>query len=393
MITIEIYNNGRTLDNSIYEIKNKQRISYDTKNISLEIISALLKNDQVLTNIKPSSDDISFETEGFKVIIKNYQQLKNSPNFSKLRQKINKAYQSEKLKKRRTKRLKQIGLGVIMTPTIAVIAMMATSKKNEQEKINAFASSITLEQTNNDYPAFLDEIKVPSSVFSSFIETKDFIYEQLNSNTINLTYEDRSNSSQATFTRNNYGEIISTYANMYGLDPNLMIALATQERSSHSSEIDPGGAIGLMQIQYNVWHNQTISAYNYQTETTDTLYIDQNALSNLNTNIQIGCMIMQSNLKTMDNNPLVAIQSYNYGYGSMMAILNAYASSKNISVNEVLKNYEDTGWLDYRNLISGGDNQYLEHVLSYLGTNLNLTFVTSVGNVNLNINPHTTVRS
>lgn len=35
---------------------------------------------------------------------------------------------------------------------------------------------------------------------------------------------------------------------MYGVDPALVLAVATQERGIHSSVTDTGGATGLMQI-------------------------------------------------------------------------------------------------------------------------------------------------
>ena len=48
--------------------------------------------------------------------------------------------------------------------------------------------------------------------------------------------------------------------------------------------------------------------------------------------------------------------------------------------NSILNDTEDTGWLDYRNLIKVGDQKYLEHVLSWYGSDCNITSVNNAGN-------------
>lgn len=46
-----------------------------------------------------------------------------------------------------------------------------------------------------------------------------------------------------------YFETITKYANMYGIDPNLVLAVATHESGIHSEQTNSSGAIGLFQIQ------------------------------------------------------------------------------------------------------------------------------------------------
>ena len=79
-----------------------------------------------------------------------------------------------------------------------------------------------------------------------------------------IDYYDRSVNDKAQKTRELYGNIIEKYANMYGLDPSLVLALATQERGVHSSVMDRGGATGLMQIQNSIWVGKSVTAYNFE---------------------------------------------------------------------------------------------------------------------------------
>ena len=53
-----------------------------------------------------------------------------------------------------------------------------------------------------------------------------------------------------------------------------------------------------------------------------------------------------------------------------MKILNTYSKVTNKSVKEILKDVNDTGWLEYRKIIDVGDKNYVEHVFSWIGTNI-----------------------
>ena len=177
---------------------------------------------------------------------------------------------------------------------------------------------------------------------------------------------------------------------MYGLDPNLMIAVATQESGVHNSYDETTAAIGLMQIEKAVWNNKSITVYNYETKEDETLNINLDTMINLETNIKLGCMIMRQQMDYMRNNPVAALWSYNYGYGNMNTVLNAYANDLGISKNDVLDNYYDFSYITnkfYANLVSYGDSYYVEHVLSYMGDNPTLVMnVRDDAVIEMNIN-------
>lgn len=189
---------------------------------------------------------------------------------------------------------------------------------------------------------------------------------------VELDYNDKSQEKKAHIARSYYGETIEKYAKQYGVDPIIMTAIATQERGIHSGVKDEGGATGLMQIQNNSWKNQKLTAFNYNTNQYETIIVNESKLSDVYYNIQVGCMIFQNNMTEMNNNVLAAIQCYNMGATNMFKILKEYSRQTGKSIDEILTNVSDCGWLECRDVIKVGDQNYLEHVLSWIGTEVDL---------------------
>ena len=184
---------------------------------------------------------------------------------------------------------------------------------------------------------------------------------------VSISYEDKSCSDKAQNADNKYRSLIDKYSRIYGLDTNLIVALATQERGVHSGVMDAGGATGLMQIQNSVWANSEVDAYNFETDSWEKIVVNSDSLSDLNYNIKVGCMIFQTYLREMNYNVLATLQSYNMGPSSVRSIINYYCADTNKAEEEVINNPYDIGWLDYRNLINFGDQKYIENVLAYYG--------------------------
>ena len=117
-----------------------------------------------------------------------------------------------------------------------------------------------------------------------------------------------------------------------------------------------------MQIQYNIWIGKDITYYELNENTGEyekhTKKVTDDMLRGLDTNIQLGCMILQNCLIDSNYNIPVAIQMYNMGIGTMRNILRSYGTSlSKISPN-------DLGWLKYRRGHKG-DPSYLENVNSW----------------------------
>lgn len=187
------------------------------------------------------------------------------------------------------------------------------------------------------------------------------------------SFEDRSYTDKAVLARESYFDIYSKYGKIYGIDPNLMLAIGTQERGVHSSTESSGGGIGLNQIQVSVWAGKSLTAYNFEIGDYETITVDGNKLGELGYNIKIATMIFSNNLRYYDYNIIVALQAYNYGSGNMNKVFKAYEEASEVSKESVISDMYNNEWLNYRSVVNGGDlrkgdHLYIEHVLSYINS-------------------------
>ena len=254
---------------------------------------------------------------------------------------------------------------IITTAFIAAVLGTTAVKSIPKEADNEYIvqsnkvidyEPVTLQENTEARDKYLQEIitRYKNTAFINY-ETRDE-YEMLkHQNTIE-----------------NYKEIIDYYSEMYGIDSNLMTAIATQERGVHSEEMDEGGATGLMQIQNDAWDNEYLSAYNFEGSNWEEVYVDTEQLKDINYNIKIGCMIFQNYLYQLDYNPIAATQAYNMGIGTIGMIYSDYCSDNGLDINETISDPRNLGWMDYRKEIPYGDQEYIEHVYSYLGDNFSI---------------------
>ena len=173
-----------------------------------------------------------------------------------------------------------------------------------------------------------------------------------------------------------YSDAIEKYANMYGVDPKLALAIGTHERGLHSSAVDEGGAIGLFQIQVRGswnWDGKTITAYNFDTNEYETVTITEEKVSDVFENIKVGCMMLQNLLTKYNYNIALAVTAYNYGDNYLEKVLQKCSECTGFTIEQLcdLNNLE---WLSYRDIISSGDPLYLENVCKYIPNETVLKF-------------------
>lgn len=193
---------------------------------------------------------------------------------------------------------------------------------------------------------------------------------------LKLDAEDATDMEKYYITKAYYYDAISTNAKKYGLDPNLVLAIATHERGVHSDMVDSGGGIGLFQIQVRGgwnWSGQTISAYNFETGEYDNVTITEDSVSDVFENIKVGCMMIQNSLAKYNYNIALAITAYNYGDNYLEKVINTCSMETGFSTSE-LKEMNNLEWLSYRDIISGGDTHYLENVCKYIPNDTVLSF-------------------
>lgn len=360
--------NSKTARNKMYNNDAYEYLNYNTR--------------YQIKNIYQNGDQIQIEYENFLVCCK-VNTLLNfyvSPLLNQVNRYTNKKNSLNHKGKKVTRKNKHVNKSVIAIGMVLVIllAKAASGKKKTNDEIT---TSITIENELSDENIEVNEEDVknldkgPEEIAGdnlNFVEEEtqkenDDEYE------LRINYSDFSRDSEKLeFVKENYGDIIEYYANMYGLDPNIMIAIATQERGVHSPEMDIGGATGLMQIQNSVWIGEHLKVFNYDLDDQEEITVTSDMLSDLNYNIKLGCMIFSDTMRLMKNNVLAAIQCYNMGYGSMMKILSEYGYEVNKSTTEILNNPKDIGWLGYRDIVGIGDSHYLEKILSYIGDKIHI---------------------
>lgn len=241
---------------------------------------------------------------------------------------------------------------------------------NDEVKVESIPEIIEIEDTpvleeteditiDNEEPQEIKEINVDSKTNPFYIET-----------------EDLTNSSKYLNAKEKYYSLIEKYSNEYGLDPMVMLAIATQERGVHSNEVEYDGGLGLFQVQVEGkwnWDNADITAFNYSTNSKEKITITKEKASVLENNIKYGCMLFQNTLKEQNYNIPRAIQSYNYGSSYMDDVINECVKDTGYSRSE-LSDPTNLIWTNYRNVIKNGDNKYLENVLRYLPNDTEINF-------------------
>lgn len=346
------YENGTV--NALYKEPKSGDIISLSNNKVLELIKELSKYQNKPRFYVSNDKTIHINIENYEINIEHYQRFYKIKEFANLYKKlgiINNTKTNSKLSKKNPYLKYRIG-ALAATSLLIITGVASASHIKANEAI--MPDTTVYEQENHD------NNEINDSIDEAITEALTSIDNSVITNDVNST--------KATNTRNNYGDIINKYCTKYNINTSLMEAIATQERGTHSSTRDKGGAIGLMQIEVAVWDDQTLEVFNYGTNKKETLSINESKLGDVDFNINVGCGIFQNDLKLMHNNPLAAIQCYNMGYGNMIKLLNAYSKETGMTMDEILSDVNDTGWLKYRDLISVGDDAYLEHILSYVDT-------------------------
>lgn len=189
---------------------------------------------------------------------------------------------------------------------------------------------------------------------------------------LNLEYESRAYTDRNLLVRNNEDAMaaIKKYANKYMIDENLVMAIASQERGTHSQTMDDGGGLGIMQVQVAVHPDGstfgTIINDNGNIKKSQFVY-HHNEYITLDGNIEAGCALLQYYLNYFNGNMAMAVYAYNSGQGPVNNAIVAYASETGLSYESIMANKSDLDWTKYLDR-----EYYLPAVLSWLDTD-NLT--------------------
>lgn len=368
MYELTFYKENNFLLSNFYD-KNFERNKLLSNSESFELVVGLSEDKDKITNICFIGKDLSFNIGNIRIILKDRNKFIGDENFG---------FIFNKIKSKRYKITNKI------PKTVMLIALAGALSFVSLATINAYGGKKYDNKENNTVTSYYVDLDKENEMNNSIslVETEKIIkkdneitdmahqYSGANQeeNKLAINYLNlglKKDSEKLLFVKENYGNVIGKYSKMYDLDADLICAIATQERGVHSSTVDEGGAIGLMQIQVSVWNGSKISVYNYDTGKNETIDVTLEKLKDVDFNIKTGCAIFQNYLKQMNGNIVAATQAYNMGPGTMRKILANYSYSSGKTIDEILDDTDDLNWMEYRNSSYAGDPDYIEHVFRY----------------------------
>lgn len=184
-------------------------------------------------------------------------------------------------------------------------------------------------------------------------------YDMGNENIVNFSAEDKSDDFYEAIT-STYGDSINKYASMYGIDPNLIVAIISQENPTYKKNNSSSGAYGLMQVE-NIWNNKELTCYNKEQQCYETIIVDTSkANSDADYSIKVGCMIFASTAEAINKRTNLTDAE------AFQATLIAYNKGITVTTKVLNNTYSFDEFINTITSTKGGDNNYTENVLSHL---------------------------
>ena len=191
---------------------------------------------------------------------------------------------------------------------------------------------------------------------------------------------DWTTTSKYTKCKKEYYDVIYQYAVRYGIDPELALAIACQERGEHTTEVDPGGGLGLYQIQVEGgwnWDQREVSTYNFETQGWETIKVDKEKARDVEYNTMYAMAILQDALRREGYDIAKGLQEYNFGPTGIKEAINKCCEQEGFDKSH-FDDPDNLEWIRYRDS-KWGDPEYLEHVLRYCVPGSRLSFTTPKG--------------
>lgn len=247
------------------------------------------------------------------------------------------------------------GTGAIAIVTMELITLfghdMALQVQREKSEEMAGSTISSYDETNTDNINFqvgeeVIEVEKPTFIYDNATDTEKF-----------------------KFVEEKYGILCDELGGKYGVSPELLLAMITQESGGQDRN--------LMQIEFDNCADEIFTLDNFLTGGKEkivlthdkskyddsVLAIDSEMYLKPEYNLLSAIAILQ---KCFDYFPRkdMAIQAYNFGYGNMKKLLKIASEKAGISEEDII-NGDSAYWLKCRDEISAGDSKYVEHILMY----------------------------
>ena len=332
------------------DYQNDELITPDKLN---DLVKSIL-NSEIKNFINYQDNNLIIVFRGGSLVLKDYKRFFKLNKFKAIKDKYDMST------KRNAKVIKHKGNGKVIVLTSAMIISLLTGAiLNKSNNKVSNDKGFNIEKITDD-----DLAKIQVNKSNKINNDKDNL--KSNAQVVNVSYVDNTNSDKLINAENNYSEIINKYAQKYGLDANLILAMCTQERGQHSSAVDTGGGLGLMQIQVSqhpdgsTIKTTTFDNNNKPHNSEFTFYEDD--YKYLDGNVKAGCALLRSYLNEFDGNIIAALYAYNAGNTNVRNAIREYANNNNESYKNVLSEINNYDWNKY---IGYDDNDYLSLVMQY----------------------------
>lgn len=338
------------------------------------ILNTLIKQYKPIDEIDENYSYVTFKNVNEQELEYYYKQEEQREKEirKKIQEEKRKQTQIKNKKQRKVKRKNKFKRAVIALTLATTATLIAVANQKEANTLESPAFEDTYNPPIVDTNGVNELTKINMDLEYDSFQEKNNINED--SELLELDIEENTQNEKYLYCKNNYGDLITKYANMYGIDPKIAIAVFTHERGYHSDVMDSGGAIGLCQVQLDVWDDKDVKAFNFETNSWETYHIKEENIKNLEQNIKAGVMILQESLRQVSYILLQGVQNYNYGLGN----LNVAFRQSGLNADE-LNEQNNKEWMQYRDLIKGGDPLYIEHVFQYVPSDSDLHFKTPDG--------------
>ena len=338
------------------------------------ILNTLIKQYKPIDEIDENYSYVTFKNVNEQELEYYYKQEEQREKEirKKIQEEKRKQTQIKNKKQRKVKRKNKFKRAVIALTLATTATLIAVANQKEANTLESPAFEDTYNPPIVDTNGVNELTKINMDLEYDSFQEKNNINED--SELLELDIEENTQNEKYLYCKNNYGDLITKYANMYGIDPKIAIAVFTHERGYHSNVMDSGGAIGLCQVQLDVWDDKDVKAFNFETNSWETYHIKEENIKNLEQNIKAGVMILQESLRQVSYILLQGVQNYNYGLGN----LNVAFRQSGLNADE-LNEQNNKEWMQYRDLIKGGDPLYIEHVFQYVPSDSDLHFKTPDG--------------
>lgn len=352
-VTIELVNN-KLLMKTVSKKRRRRTNSLKAINQFVDQLPAKPLLIEVLNNdIKIVYDNNS------NLVLKNYKKNLNNQIYKRIFDGMDENIPVIKnIKVNRTKTL------ALTLATIALVSIGIVRRVNIDKNISS-SVSISYQSNQDDFENTLGiENQITENNLLQSLDNYDFI-NRLNQtkDIINGKIENNSTIPLATsmdsyattklsnFVNSDDGKYCFDMCEQFGIDPYTFLCLMFCESSLNHEDTIPGGkfyngfGVGICQLETP--SGQEVTAFNYSTNQEETIYETMDNALDKKTNMKLGIMRYQKVLERYHGNEKLALQSYNYGYGLVDLIVSIYANEIDVSYDDVLNNYSDTGWLKY----------------------------------------------